>query len=434
MRRRTRRCSRLGRTGRDLLDGLGSERLCLGSGLRWGRGGTWSGLGGLYWPRSSRRGGLGGGSGSGPRGGRRLVAGLLTGLQTALRLLPWPTETGLRAVGDPGFESPVIVTGNYDLGVRRVQRALRGRDAWLVVAPSSGINVWCAAAGGHFGTPQVVTALKTSGVAERVRHRRAILPQLAATGVEAQQVRDRCGWTLRFGPVRAEDLPRYLDAKEKKDESMRRVRFGAFERFEMAVAWAAPSAILLAGLAAPFRAAWSLPLAGLAAGLSLAVFFLYDRLPGPRWVLLAAASTAAALATVWGADGGGAALLAALAAPPLLLGVLTYDYTGSTPIEGGSHFEERSWHIELDPDRCRGVFACLDVCPEACFEKRLEPRLAVHAHPERCIRCGACVVQCPRDAIRFEAENGDRIEPETIRRYKLNLLGKRAVDAGADRA
>jgi len=41
-----------------------------------------------------------------------------------------------------------------------------------------------------------------------VSHHRAILPQLAATGVMAHEVSRRCGWHVRFGPVYAEDLPR----------------------------------------------------------------------------------------------------------------------------------------------------------------------------------------------------------------------------------
>ena len=77
-------------------------------------------------------------------------------LQAAFRLFPWPTEPGLRRVGAPGAFSPVIVTGNYDLTVRRLMRALQGLDAWVVVAPSSGINVWCAASGGLLTTHQVV--------------------------------------------------------------------------------------------------------------------------------------------------------------------------------------------------------------------------------------------------------------------------------------
>jgi NAD-dependent dihydropyrimidine dehydrogenase PreA subunit len=353
------------------------------------------------------------------------------GLQTALRLLPWPTEPGLRTVGSPGPESPVIVTCNYDLTVRRVLRALAGCDAWLVVAPSAGINVWCAAAGGHLGTHQVVTALKTSGVEDRVTHRRAILPQLAATGAVAREIRERCGWKVRFGPTYARDLPRYLRSGQKKDESMRRVHFSPKERLEMAISWGAPSAVLVAGLAAAFRPSWSLPLAALAAGLALATFYVYDRLPGPRGPLLASAAAGVAMALVWWCGGGGAALATAFLAPMALVAVLTFDYSGSTPIAGGSHFEERRWQVVLDPERCHGVFSCFEVCPEACFEKREEPRLAVHAHPERCIRCGACVVQCPRDALRFEDADGKHIEPASIRRYKLNLLGKRTVEASA---
>ena len=51
-------------------------------------------------------------------------------------------------------------------------------------------------------------------------------------------------------------------------------------------------------------------------------------------------------------------------------------------------------------------------------------------HDDRCIRCGACVVQCPVDALAFEDESGARVEPDVVRRFKLNLLGKRSVDAG----
>ena len=84
----------------------------------------------------------------------------------------------------------------------------------------------------------------------------------------------------------------------------------------------------------------------------------------------------------------------------------------------------------MDVERCDGVFRCLEVCPKACFEKREDVRKVEHAHAERCIRCGACVVQCPKDALFFQDEAGTRIEPETIRRYKLNLLGQRVSADG----
>jgi NAD-dependent dihydropyrimidine dehydrogenase PreA subunit len=360
-------------------------------------------------------------------------------LLTLLRLFPWSTEPGLRPVGSPGPSSPVLVTGNYDLTVRRLLRALDGEDAWVVVAPSRGINVWCAAAGGHLSSHQVVTALKTSGVEERVGHRRAILPQLAATGVLAREVSQRCGWKLRFGPVYAEDLPRYLAQHEKKSDDMRRVRFGPAERLEMAVAWAAPISVVLAAVSALLRPAWCLPIVALSWALAIAVFLIYDRIPGPRRLVLGGGAAALSLICVELAGGGVAALSAAAIASALLTAILTYDYSGSTPIEGGSHFEERRWTVTLDRERCEGIYSCWEVCPEACFERPPSEQRGVErkvdlAHSEHCICCGACIVQCPQDAPYFEDEKGLRIQPDTIRRFKLNLMGRRAVattDSGA---
>jgi ferredoxin len=353
-------------------------------------------------------------------------------LQTGLRLAPWPTEPGLREIGKPGPLSPVLVTCNFDFTVRRVMRAMRGSDAWLVVTPSSGINVWCAASGGHLSTHQVVTALKTSGVAERVQHRRAILPQLAATGVIAREVERRSRWQVKFGPVYAADIPRYLAQHEKKTDDMRHVQFGIRERLGMAVTWAVPMTLIAAIPLLFLQPSWLLPMIAMMWLLAVTVFTLYDRLLKQRFLLLAPAASVVSLGLAVIAGGGFAALIAAPLASIAISALLTFDYTGSTPIEGGSHFKEARWHITLDTERCKGVYFCWQVCPEACFEKREDVRKVEIARSDRCIRCGACVVQCPTDALSFEDESGARIEPATIRRFKLNLLGQRTVDAGRE--
>ncbi len=351
-------------------------------------------------------------------------------LQTGFRLAPWPTEPGLREIGKPDPLSPVLVTCNFDLTVRRVMRAMRGSDAWLVVAPSSGINVWCAASGGHLSTHQVVTALKTSGVAERVHHRKAILPQLAATGVSARDVERRSRWQVKFGPVYAGDIPRYLAQHERKTDDMRHVRFEIRERLEMAVTWAVPMSVVAAALLLLLDREWILPGFAMVWSLAIAVFTLYDRVFVQRFPLFALAASLFWFALAVLAGAGHAALIAVPLASVAISGLLTFDYKGSTPIEGGSHFKEARWHITLDTERCRGVYFCWQVCPEACFEKREEVRKVQLAHSDRCIRCGACVVQCPTDALSFEDQRGRRIEPATIRRFKLNLFGQRTVDAG----
>ncbi len=348
-------------------------------------------------------------------------------LQTAFRLVPWPTEAGLRTIGQPDESSPVLLTGNFDLTVRRLMRTLEGTDAWLLVAPSGGINVWCASSGGHLTTHQVVTALKTSGIADKVKHRQVILPQLAATGVLALDVFRRSRWKVRFGPVDMHDIPAYL-AKPEKTDAMRRVGFPLSDRLQMALMWGAPTTLLLSGLALWLAPSWALPLALLIAAMSVFVFTLFDRLGEARRWLLLAASIAISFAATLLAGGGTGALVGSVVAPAFVAGLLTFDYSGSTPTEGGSHFEEREWHIAFDESLCDGIYRCWEVCPQACFERDEANRTVLVTHDERCIRCGACVVQCPKDALFFEAQDGARVEPDVIRKFKLNLLGARKVE------
>jgi len=151
---------------------------------------------------------------------------------------PYPkVRPGLYAVGQPDPNSPVLVTGNFDLTVRRVVRAIDGQvDAWLLVADSAGINVWCAAGGRYFTAEKVIAAVKSSHLAEVARHRALILPQLCANGVDGWQVREQTGWGVHWGPARAEDIPAYLAARRKKTEAMRWVRFPLKDRLEMVTA------------------------------------------------------------------------------------------------------------------------------------------------------------------------------------------------------
>jgi len=148
---------------------------------------------------------------------------------------PYPkARPGLYAVGHPGPDSPVLVTGNYDLTVRRLVRAIDGQvDAWLLVADSAGINVWCAAGGGYFTAEKVIAAVKSFSLEQVVDHHALILPQLCAVGVDGWRIREEMGWEVHWGPVRAADIPAYLAAGRKKTDAMRWVRFPLKDRLEM---------------------------------------------------------------------------------------------------------------------------------------------------------------------------------------------------------
>ena len=141
---------------------------------------------------------------------------------------------GLYAVGNPGPSSPVLVTANYKLTFDALRRELEGLDVWLLILDTRGINVWCAAGKGTFGTQEVVDRVTATGLSRAVKHRKLILPQLGAPGTAAHEVRKKTGFRVIYGPVRAADIPAFLAAGLVASPGMRRVRFGLLDRAKLA--------------------------------------------------------------------------------------------------------------------------------------------------------------------------------------------------------
>ncbi|MDD4102321.1 MAG: mercury methylation corrinoid protein HgcA [Kiritimatiellae bacterium] len=137
---------------------------------------------------------------------------------------------GLYAVGTPTQEAPVLVTANYKLSFDHLRRALDGFDAWVLVLDTKGVNVWCAAGKGTFGTDELVERFALSGVAKVVVHRKLVVPQLGAPGVAAHEVSRRTGFQAIYGPVYARDLPAFLRDGMRATPEMRRVGFKLRER------------------------------------------------------------------------------------------------------------------------------------------------------------------------------------------------------------
>jgi ferredoxin len=352
------------------------------------------------------------------------------------RMVPHRAPTGLVALGHPDAASPVLVTGNYALTVRRLRRVLAGVDAWLLVADSRGINVWCAAGGGHLTHHDVIAAVRTSGVGERVTHRRLILPQLAATGVERRKVEERTGWQARWGPARLEDLPGFLARGARVRRAERKMRFPAWERVEMALVWLLPMLALevplagwLAGEAAAAATAVGLVVLVLGAFLALPAVDLAAR---PRPVIFgllalpALAVTVAALAVP--GPVGTRSLATSLGAVALGTVVLSIDFEGTTPWYGSViNLRHNPAHITLDEGRCTGEAQCALVCPRDVLQMRGRERKVEIARPGQCIRCGACIVQCPTDALHFRYDDGRVLLAAAVRATRLNLAGRRAI-------
>ncbi len=147
--------------------------------------------------------------------------------------MAYRVKPGLYALGSPAADSPVFATANYKLSFDALRTNLKGLNAWLLVLDTKGVNVWCAAGKGTFGTLELARVISETGLEKKVSHRNIILPQLGAPGVSAHKVKASTGFSVVYGPVRAEDLPEYLRLGRATPE-MRRVRFDFSDRMILA--------------------------------------------------------------------------------------------------------------------------------------------------------------------------------------------------------
>ena len=336
-------------------------------------------------------------------------------------------EPGLRIFGHPDEKSPVFVTANFDLTVKRVTGYLRDLDCYLLVAPTGGINVWCAAKGSNFTAHSVISVVKTSGISNKVANRTLILPQLAAPGVDIKLVRKETGWRCKFGPVYAKDISEYLANRFKKTDAMRRVKWPLIDRLDVGIGVSFPVFLLILVILAVFLRAWLAEFVVLGLGLFLLMYGFYPFIPGRAgwhkllfleallgvgllgYIFLAAEQSryicelffmAMGLVAVIGIDFGGVTPLHKSDLDPLLdkLGVGRIgpaDFRGRAKIVGGK--------IVLDQTKCTACGICYDVCPIGVYEiEKNGHKTMVAKYPELCEACEACVLQCPKGALSFK--------------------------------
>lgn len=153
--------------------------------------------------------------------------------RTGINRSHYTVQPGLYRVGNPDAGSIVLVSANYKLSLDALRKELGGIDAWILVLDTKGINVWCAAGKGTFGTDELVNRIEVTGLGRVVSHRRVILPQLGAVGVSAHQVRELSGFSVVYGPVRAADIPAFLESGNKATPEMRRMNFPFIERLKL---------------------------------------------------------------------------------------------------------------------------------------------------------------------------------------------------------
>ncbi len=277
---------------------------------------------------------------------------------------------GLYAVGSPGPEAPVLVSANYKLSFDALRRELAGLDAWILVLDTKGVNVWCAAGKGSFGTEELLRRIEACRLSGVVAHRRLVLPQLGAPGVNAAEVARRSGFTVHYGPVRAKDLPAYLAAGGKATPEMRAVSFGMAERAVLApteLKHAAKPLLLVFGLlfllnlvvARPFGLGDVLLIAGAVLAGTVGLPLLLPLLPGRAfsckgWVLGLVETALLLWLLGWFSPANWMLAAGYLLVLPACTAYLGLNFTGSSTYTSFSGVQ-REMRLALPPMLCAGA-------------------------------------------------------------------------------
>jgi acetyl-CoA decarbonylase/synthase complex subunit gamma len=126
---------------------------------------------------------------------------------------PLATKEGIYDIGGPGENSPVLITTNFSLTYFLVSGYLETSrvPAWLLVKDTEGLSVMTAWAAGKFSADIIAPFIKKSGIEEKIKHSKLIIPGYAA--VESGGLEEELpGWEILVGPRDGAHIPAYVKA------------------------------------------------------------------------------------------------------------------------------------------------------------------------------------------------------------------------------
>jgi len=126
---------------------------------------------------------------------------------------PVAIEPGLKEFGAPDENSPVMFTTNFALTYYTVASDIESAkvNAYLLVVDTEGIAVDSAVAGRKLTAEKVATAIRASGIENRVRHRKLVIPGKAAR--LSGEIEELSGWQVLVGPKDSSGIPKFLQEK-----------------------------------------------------------------------------------------------------------------------------------------------------------------------------------------------------------------------------
>jgi NAD-dependent dihydropyrimidine dehydrogenase PreA subunit len=319
-----------------------------------------------------------------------------TFLETLFRLFPYPAPIALYKIGKPSQTSPVLVTGNYDLTVRRVISSLHSQniDCWLLAYNSRGINIWCSSLANHSRTDDIIKAIKLTHLSEKIDHNKIILPQLCAANISTGQIKKETGVISQFGPLSIGNISRYL--QDPKDQDIRKATFNLKERLEMAVGCPLILCALLTVIYNFIGLTHLLVIIPIIYALTIlqAIIFPFRIIKSiVRWSLFIGSIVFVVNYFLFP----GFILLGNNIAISMGIAYAVNEFTGWSPLLKYSLIPYKKAQIAIDHDLCIGCYRCIEVCPKSVygFEKNKSNVINLNA----CVLCKSCFRQCPTGAI-----------------------------------
>ncbi len=124
---------------------------------------------------------------------------------------PMATSPGIYEINGPDENSPLCVTSNFSLTYFIVSGEIEASrvPSWLLVVDTEGLSVMTAWAAGKFAGDAIGIFMKKSGVVDKVKHKKVIIPGYAAA-IAGDLEEELVDWTVLVGPREASALPAYL--------------------------------------------------------------------------------------------------------------------------------------------------------------------------------------------------------------------------------
>jgi len=126
---------------------------------------------------------------------------------------PVAVAPGLKIFGTPDENSPVLFTSNFALTYYTVASDIESNkiNAYLIVVETEGSAIDSGVAGRKLTAERVAEAIKASGVENKVKHRKLIIPGKASR--ISGEIEELSGWKVQVGPRDSSEIPKYLIEK-----------------------------------------------------------------------------------------------------------------------------------------------------------------------------------------------------------------------------